>query len=130
MDSGSSYWTARCLQGSCTFDRCMSDSDCKTNEVCSCASAYYGGNGCHVNVCVPATCHVDSDCGSGGYCSPNIGYCGTPQEYNCVKPYDPCIDPTSDCSCTGSFGGSVPAACVYDPSVQEFVCGPAAICAG
>ncbi len=129
VDSGSSYLTERCLHGACTFDRCMSDSDCTTDEICSCSSGYCSATSFHLNVCIPATCHVDSDCGDGGYCSPNVGYCGQLEQYNCVKPSDPCIDPTSDCSCTGS-SGSVPAACVYDPSVKQFVCGQASTCAG
>ncbi|MGH7440564.1 MAG: hypothetical protein ACRENE_33150 [Polyangiaceae bacterium] len=131
-DSGvPSYTTARCLNGSCTLDTCFADRDCAANEVCLCASTYYGGNACHTNVCIPAQCHVDSDCGPGGYCVATIGYCGSPEGYYCTKPTDPCIDPSTDCSCKSSVNGlSAPAACSYDAAVRQFVCAQRSTCAG
>ncbi len=72
---GSTAAFSTCLHGSCTFDHCLTDADCGSNEVCACSSDYYGGNAAfHGNVCVPGNCHVDSDCGAGGYCSPSRGY--------------------------------------------------------
>ena len=113
-----------CLHGHCNIDHCLADSDCPSTQVCSCSSAYYGGNGCyHPNLCVPANCHVDSDCGPGGFCSPSAGYCGTVDGFHCQRATDPCMVPT-DC------GGTSLSSCVYSPAVGEFCCGPVTVCAG
>jgi hypothetical protein len=113
-----------CLRGHCGIDKCLSDSDCSSTEVCSCSSAYYGGNACyHPNLCVPANCHVDSDCGSGGFCSPTAGVCGTVEGFYCHKPTDPCVVPT-DC------GGTSLSSCSYSTAVGAFCCSPTTVCAG
>ena len=133
-DAATSYNNAYtvCLHGHCAIDNCLADSDCAANEICSCSADAYGGNACvHRNTCVPAPqCHVDADCGAGGYCSPNIGYCGSVEGYYCHRPTDPCVDPTTDCTCPSNGGFSVPAACVYEPTVGKFLCAQASVCAG
>jgi hypothetical protein len=125
-DGSFTYYT-HCLRGACAPDQCADDSDCASNELCSCASQYYGGNACfHANQCVPANCHVDADCGPGGYCSPSIGYCGAPSGFHCQKPTDPCVDPSVDCGCSKQ---QIPA-CVYAPASNNWVCGEGSVCAG
>jgi hypothetical protein len=123
-DAGSFF--SHCLRGHCAIDYCLVDSDCAATEVCSCSSAYYGGNvAVHPNLCVPSNCHVDTDCGAGGFCSPTAGYCGTVQGFYCHKLTDPCFNESTDCACTGTSFHS----CVYSPVVGEFVCG-GSVCAG
>lgn len=120
-----------CLRGQCAVDYCLDDTDCPVGQVCSCSSEFYGGNACiHRNTCVPANCQVDGDCGPGGYCVPSTGYCGAPTGFYCNKPTDPCMDPSTDCSCGGSSGAITPSACTYDSTVGQFVCAPATVCAG
>ena len=120
-DAGSLFTT--CLHGRCSFDRCLTDADCGTTDVCACASDYYGGNAAyHPNVCVPANCRVDGDCGPGGYCSASHGYCGSFQGFYCHTSADTCVDETKDCAGCGN-------ACVYSPAVGAFTCATN-ICAG
>jgi hypothetical protein len=115
-----------CVHGQCAPDQCVADSDCAATQVCSCSSAYYGGNACyHPNLCVPANCHVDADCGPGGFCSPTAGYCGVVQGFYCHKASDACFDPAIDCACAGPPNN----ACVYAPTVGAWTCG-SNICAG
>ena len=115
---------SNCLHGQCSFDACLTDTDCGPSSVCACSTDYYGGNAAyHPNVCVPANCHADSDCGAGGYCSPSRGYCGSFQGFYCHTPADTCIDATSDCQTCGEN------ACIYSPAIGAFTCG-ASICAG
>ena len=119
-DGGSPFTT--CLHGTCSFDQCLSDSDCGSG-VCGCASDYYGGNAAfHPNVCVQAGCHIDSDCGPGGFCSPSRGRCGSYEGFYCHGSADTCVDPTKDC-------GGCASACVYTPTIGAFVCG-GAVCNG
>lgn len=126
QDGGTYSPYSHCLHGQCGLDQCLADSDCSSTQVCSCSSAYYGGNACyHPNLCVPADCHVDSDCGAGGFCSPTAGYCGVVEGFYCHKTTDACFDPSIDCSCAGPGNN----ACVYAPTVGAWVCG-SAICAG
>jgi hypothetical protein len=119
-----SFYPVKCLQSMCTFDECLTDSDCP-GQACSCASDYYGGNGLHANQCVPANCHVDSDCGPNGYCSPSVGYCGTYGGFYCHTKKDTCVDPTKDCADCTTFGN----ACQYSPAAGGFTCG-SAVCNG
>ena len=115
---GSLTYFSSCLHGVCSFDQCLSDSDCGATDVCACANDYYGGNTAyHANVCVHATCRVDADCGAGGYCSPSHGHCGTFEGFYCHGPSDTCVDSTVDCAGCGKN------ACVYAPTVGAFVCG-------
>ncbi|HEY4393032.1 MAG TPA: hypothetical protein VGP64_03170 [Polyangia bacterium] len=112
-----------CVHGACSFDQCLTDTDCGSTGVCACSSDYYGGNAAfHPNFCVTANCRLDSDCGPGGYCSPSRGYCGTFQGFYCHTAADTCIDATADCAGCGN-------ACVYSPAVAAFTCG-SSICAG
>jgi hypothetical protein len=113
-----------CLHGVCSFDQCLTDSDC-TGGVCGCSTDYYGGNAAyHPNICVAANCRVDSECGAGGYCSPSRGRCGTFEGFYCHGPSDTCVNPQTDCtSCSSGFS------CVYAPTVGAFVCG-GSVCNG
>ncbi len=113
-----------CLGGRCSVDQCLTDSDCPTGNACTCSADYYGGNGVHRNMCVPANCHLDSDCGAGGYCSPSIGHCGAYSGFYCHGPSDTCINSTIDCA-----GCGLASTCVYTPTVGAFVCGQD-ICGG
>jgi hypothetical protein len=113
-----------CFHGQCSYDGCLTDTDCGSTGVCACSSDYYGGNGgYHPNVCVPANCRLDSDCGAGGYCSPSRGYCGTFQGFYCHTPADSCVNPTVDCATCGQN------ACTYSPATAAFTCG-SSVCAG
>jgi hypothetical protein len=106
-----------CVGGRCSFDACLTDSDCSNGGVCGCSTDYYGGNAAfHPNVCVPSDCHVDSDCGPNGYCSPSRSYCGSFTGFYCHTSGDTCVDSTTDCTGCGN-------ACVYTPTVGHFVCG-------
>jgi hypothetical protein len=122
VDGGAYNYFSRCLHGLCSFDQCLTDSDCP-NGVCGCSADYYGGNALyHPNLCVSSNCRTDADCGAGGYCSPSRGYCGAYQGFYCHGAADTCVDPTTDCSGCGN-------SCVYAPTVGAFVCG-SAVCAG
>jgi hypothetical protein len=113
-DSGAAL-PLRCLGQRCVYDRCFSDSDCPSSQVCVCGRNNGFGLRVLTNVCVPANCHVDTDCGAGGSCSPSRGYCGSVDGYYCHTKDDTCVDSTSDCACGGN-------ACVYAPTVGHFVC--------
>jgi hypothetical protein len=75
-----------------------------------------GGN----SVCLPANCRVDADCGPGGYCSAELGGCGTHVGYvgyYCHTPQDEC-QTDADCTIPGLF-------CVFDMTGKmRWVCGP------
>lgn len=109
-----------CLHGQCSMDRCLTDADCKPDEVCDCKPLM--GTFLAVNVCVPAGCHVDADCGPNGYCSRgDEGTCGT-AGYFCHGPNDTCVDPTKDCACGQT--------CRYMPTTATFACATPGLCAG
>jgi hypothetical protein len=115
-----------CLQGKCSADQCLLDSDCPAGSACGCANSYYGGNASHPNSCFTSECRVDSDCGSGGYCSPSfVGYCGGLTGYFCHKAADTCVNDT-DCLCASSQGGR----CYYEPTVSHWQCEAVAVCTG
>jgi hypothetical protein len=115
-----------CLQGKCSADQCLVDSDCPTGAACGCANSYYGGNAIHANSCFTSQCRVDSDCGPGGYCSPSFGaYCGALTGYFCHTAADTCTNDT-DCSCASSSGSQ----CAFAPASGHWQCGPAVACAG
>jgi hypothetical protein len=121
-DAGAYNAFSHCLHGLCSFDQCLTDSDCP-NAVCGCAADYYGGNvAFHPNVCVTGNCRTDADCGAGGACSPSRGRCGTYEGFYCHGAADSCVNATTDC-------GSCGYACVYAPTAGAFVCG-GAICNG
>jgi hypothetical protein len=78
------YWP-NCVQGQCSFDTCLADSDCASGTLCACAGQFYGGNRFHGNECVAASCRVDADCGTGSICAPSRGYCGGFAGFHCVR---------------------------------------------
>ena len=114
-------WTT--LAGcSCTFDRCVGDSDCPKGQTCAChGSPYMLGSG---NACVPGNCRIDADCGAGAYCSPTpalpcnqdprVLYCQG-VGYYCHTPKDECVD-DGDCEAVGSPG------CLYDATAGYWKC--------
>jgi hypothetical protein len=121
-DAGTYVAYSHCLHGVCSFDACLTDSDCP-NAVCGCAADYYGGNiAFHPNVCVTGNCRTDADCGAGGYCSPSRGRCGSYEGFYCHGVADTCVNATTDCASCGL-------ACVYAPTAGAFVCG-GSICNG
>jgi hypothetical protein len=115
-----------CIEGNCTYDECLADSDCPGGSLCLCGTDSGGGLIRHNNACVPADCHVDSDCGAGGYCSPSRGYCGEVSGYYCHGARDACVDPATDCLCPGAPAAN---SCVYAPQVGYWVCGQS-VCMG
>jgi hypothetical protein len=117
---------AHCLNGTCSFDACLTDADCAGGGVCICQKDFYGGNASHGNVCVQAACHVDSDCGTKGYCSPTLGYCGAFERFDCHTAADRCVDPTTDCAACGLTNP----ACTFSPQVGYFVCSQGETCSG
>lgn len=119
-------WSLKCLQGKCSIDQCLADSDCPAGTTCGCSNSYYGGNAIHVNACIMSSCRLDSDCGPGGYCSPSFGaYCGGLTGFYCHGPADTCAN-NADCSCGPSSAG----ACAYQPTVGHWQCAAPAVCAG
>ncbi len=112
---------SHCLQGQCSPDDCLSDSDCPNNQVCSCSPATRGYAGSTANRCVSGNCETDADCATGSYCSPSddVGgpFYGT-YGYYCHSCADSCTDDT-DCSFT-CFGTPW---CAYDTTVGHWACG-------
>jgi hypothetical protein len=54
----------------CSYDHCLTDTDCPEREACVCRSS---GASTAPNVCAPdSNCRTDSDCGECGFCSPSI----------------------------------------------------------
>jgi hypothetical protein len=112
----------RCIQSnggaascSCTYDKCLHDTDCKTGDLCVChGSGYSDGEG---NTCTPGNCRVDSDCGTGGFCSPSHGTsgCGGVTGYYCHTAKDTCTD-DSDC------GGSSIDICAWSAKQGRWTC--------
>ena len=100
---------------SCSYDECVTDSDCAEPLVCLCRPE---GDDFVPNQCThQGSCRTDSDCAGGEYCSPSLvtagcicANCG--RGYFCHSPADTCLD-DSDC------GGE---ACAYDESAQHFAC--------
>lgn len=121
---------AICFDGVCGPDQCLSDSDCPSEQVCSCAGQTRGYAGASPgNVCVPGNCRTDADCGPGGYCSPSTSSeCGAfygVQGYYCHKPGDAC---TNDSDCPDNGGPTRPY-CAYDTASGKWAC-ESGVCAG
>ena len=112
---------SHCLQGQCSPDDCLSDSDCPNNQACSCSPATRGYAGSTANRCIPGNCKTDADCAPGSYCSPSDDeggpFYGT-HGYYCHSCADACTDDT-DCSNT-CFGTPW---CAYDTTVGHWACG-------
>jgi hypothetical protein len=105
----------------CSYDTCMQDTDCPTDQTCACHGSAYNDFG---NTCVAGNCRVDADCGAGGYCSPTApagGWCGDVGGYYCHTPNDLCLD-DSDCADTdaGAFAG--PGFCEYATTNMRWEC--------
>jgi hypothetical protein len=116
-----------CLGGQCSYQQCLTDSDCPTGTACGCANQF-GGNAIHTNTCVPSQCRVDSDC-EGGVCSPSSGaYCGSLTGFYCHSAADTC-ETNADC-CGGDGGEPEFMQCVYDTTLGHFACQAAMVCAG
>jgi hypothetical protein len=104
----------RCSGGSCTYDECYDDADCK-DRLCSCQEDGKVGYRC-----MPGDCAIDSDCGAKGFCSPSwhegcgafIGVVG----WFCHRPEDEC---TNDDDCTKSGKGF----CAYSQEKKHWRCG-------
>jgi hypothetical protein len=97
VQSGSIAGYCECRAG------CVSDSDCKTGEVCLCGDPLGG--------CVPASCTSDGQCGAGLLCAltPNdpSGACGVGvATFACQTPEDTCLidEDCSDCMTTATCG--------------------------
>ncbi|MFI5297049.1 MAG: hypothetical protein ACHREM_03045 [Polyangiales bacterium] len=114
----------RCLQHSCSYDRCLVDADCTTGQVCVCNATAGGGLRVPGNLCVAAACATDADCGgNGAVCAATRGYCGGVQGYNCTSVADTCADPKTDCPCGNPM-------CTYAPEVGHFMCSGPIGCSG
>lgn len=122
VDADCSSWL-HCFRGACSLDACINDSDCATGFACICGSTFYGGNGVHGNVCVPAQCRVDADCGSSGVCSPSYGeYCGGPTGTFCHSAADTC---NTSADCCGDTPG-----CLYQQTIGHWACQSVTVCSG
>ncbi len=113
----------RCTsKGTCTYDECYLDSDCKKG-VCMCEE--YGKRGYY---CLEAgDCRTDEDCGD-DYCSPTFDLTCGPYHgviaHRCHTPDDKCQN-DEDCRKDGqSFGY-----CAFHPEVGHWACGYA-MCKG
>jgi len=85
----------------CSYDECLTDSDCEGGVPCACRGSAASGA---PNVCqTGSSCAVDSDCGPGGYCSPSLvdNLCSCPSTALC---------PDSGTACSAN-GSPVPCAC-------------------
>ena len=112
--------TRFCVAGACSFDQCLSDADCPSEEACTCSGTTFGWS--HVSNgarCVPAGCHVDADCGDGGACSwtttPMGSFYGVSGLY-CHTSMDSC---GSDADCGGDGSWNTPY-CAY--SARHWSC--------
>jgi hypothetical protein len=107
----------RCTGGghalqSCSYDVCMSDTDCKVKEACLCDS-HQG------NACVSANCRSDADCNGHGCSltrSESCGSMGGPVGLYCHTSSDECTD---DADCKSSEGGGL---CVYVSAGGHWAC--------
>ena len=112
-----------CIHNVCSFDECLTDTDCPTGEACGCADEQ-SGNGENFNRCFPANCRTDADCGSGYTCSPSrSGSCGYLQGYQCHTAGDTC---TTDADCCNPATPQ----CQYQPTLGHFACQAAMVCNG
>jgi hypothetical protein len=116
-ESGTGQGTLLCSTF-CTYDQCLSDSDCSGHVPCACHFQTLAGN---PNTCLPlSNCTVDSDCSPVAYCSFSgvASQSSPPYGYFCHTPRDLCIE-DSDCTVTLP-GGS--AYCGYDLAAGYWTC--------
>lgn len=100
---------------------CHDDSDCDSDELCSCDAFVSNVNGesLVLGVCKSTTCRSDADCGPGLLCiSPVIGACAGEESYSCQTAGDQCGGP-GDCPsgnrlCSAESG--------------QFVCSEGSVC--
>jgi hypothetical protein len=108
--------------GGCSYDECLTDSDCGSGAACLCRGTSADNS---ANVCVRGgNCVVDSDCGPGGYCSPSVEQsCLFPHLYFCHTAMDTCID-DSDCPSVdpGPRSCSILTPCAFDRQEHRWAC--------
>jgi hypothetical protein len=113
----------RCMLGKCSPDECLTDSDCPSDNTCSCSGQLRGNVRGRGNSCLPTGCHVDADCGPGGACSPSTsGRCGSLTGYQCHSAADTCH---SDADCCGNTPQ-----CGYQPELGHWTCAAITVCNG
>jgi hypothetical protein len=123
---GGLVWT-----GGCSYDECLTDSDCPSGAPCICRTS---ASDVSPNICAAGSnCVLDSDCGPGGFCSPSV-FCdarlpGWPAYgYYCHTAADTCIN-DMDCPPIDSGGGcSIPSACLYDTQAKHWACNDQPCC--
>lgn len=107
---------------SCSYDQCVTDADCGSNQLCSCRQDWHYGAG-GPNVCMMSNCRVDADCGAGGYCSPSYdAQCGAyfgVTGWFCHTKKDECVN---DSDCAQVDGGWSAPFCGYRPEVGHWAC--------
>lgn len=106
---------------------CTTDSECASNELCTCSSVIQNATRApmKVGVCEPADCRIDADCGQGALCiapltqtSPGSA-ATTLGSFHCQSPADECHGPDVCPVVDDSFCGNV-AYCFHDG--DHFVC--------
>lgn len=105
--------------GTCTYDSCYVDGDCRVDGkggVCVCSEEGKRGYSC-----LHGDCSVDSDCGKNGFCSPTYGmscgpFTGTIGWY-CHTAKDKCVD-DGDCVKGGDHGY-----CAFNNELGIWTCG-------
>jgi hypothetical protein len=117
---------------SCSYDECLTDSDCPSGTPCLCRSSPTDDS---PNSCAAdpgGNCVVDSDCGGGGYCSPSPSpdRCG-PGAYYCHTALDSCVNDTDCPPIVGEdppgsgFSCGLPSiapTCTYDAQAKHWAC--------
>ena len=110
--------------GGCSYDECLTDSDCGSGATCLCRGSSADNN---ANVCVRGgDCVVDSDCGPDGYCSPSVEQnCLFSNPYFCHTAMDSCLD-DSDCPSpsvdAGPLSCPILTPCAFDMHGQRWAC--------
>ena len=102
-------------------DECLTDADCGTTNVCSCAGNTFEYAHATRNICVPANCRVDTDCGA-FMCSPTNSDGGPfygVQGYFCHTAADEC---GRDSDCAKTMNGQQ-GYCMFDHTVSHWICG-------
>jgi hypothetical protein len=117
--------------GGCSYDQCLTDSDCPSGAPCICRTST---SDLTANICATrGNCVLDSDCGPGGFCSPSVGPCDyvaggqsalAGAAYFCHTDSDTC---TNDADCSpppGDAGEGCPMvqACEYDTLAKHWAC--------
>jgi len=116
----------------CSYDECLTDSDCAAGP-CVCRSS---GTELVPNDCVPGSnCRTDADCGDCEYCSPSV----VPDSVQCrvggvctcgdgvVSLVYACHTASDECTNDGDCPGTDSAYCGYDAGVRRWTCG---VCTG